>query len=390
MKKLVLSGCLAAAMMCAASAYAEGSLELGSVNFLSPDFYPMYRTDSTSVSIRASVTNGSDSAESGVLISAVYKEEDMSLVSVKTQQITGLEAGGRQTLSEEIEIPDTTGYILNVYLWDSEENGISLSQTYGIYDRQIVPEAPSGLTVEESGYNEITLSWLMPDHNLQLRDYEIFVNGESAGTSRTESFTIEGLDYGEEYEIEVAATDISGTSSLKSEPISANTEQAAYMILGQANQYVLFNRDIRYGDTFDSGYYSEVVTAGPEGDLRECRKIEFIKPYNGNADGAANYLMFGVDDGYITPDDNEVTIKVTCLDEGTDTIGIDYNSPSNAYTRMTLPKTGTGEWKTFTFHLTDAAFNNQQSNSYDFRVNTGESNTAEYIYKVEVFKGTVD
>ena len=105
MKKLVLSGCLAAAMMCSASAYAEGSLELGSVNFLSPDFYPMYRTDSTSVSIRASVTNGSDSAESGVLISAVYKEEDMSLVSVKTQQITGLEAGGRQTLSEEIEIP---------------------------------------------------------------------------------------------------------------------------------------------------------------------------------------------------------------------------------------------------------------------------------------------
>ena len=62
----------------------------------------------------------------------------------------------------------------------------------------------------------------------------------------------------------------------------------------------MFNQDIRYGDTFDSGYYSEVTEAGPENDLRECRKIEFIKPYNGNADGAANYLMFGVDDGYIT------------------------------------------------------------------------------------------
>lgn len=391
MKKSVLFSMAAAFLVTASTVYA-GALEIGNVNFLNSMNYPMYTTEETDVKVVASVKNNSADSQNGVLIFAVYNEEDMSLVSAKLHPVSDVAANKSVSVREQIALPDKKGYVLNVYLWDSEENGISLSQTYGIYDRQLVPAAPEGVTLTKRGYIDLEFSWLAPDHNLPIREYEIYCNGEKVGTSKTESFAIKELQNEKEYEVEIAAKDITGSISARSEKLIAKPEPGAYMILGETNKYELFDKDIPNSASPDGGFFNEVEIAGPENDLRECRKIQFIKPYGDNADGAANYLMFDVNNNYITPEDKEITIRVTCLDQGKDTIAVEYSSLAHEYTKMSVNKEDSGTWKTFTFKIDDALFNNRQQlggASYDFRISTGESNTTEYIHRVEVFKGLV-
>lgn len=390
MKKSALFAGVIALGVVSNSVFASGTLQINSVNFATPDNYYAYTTEDTEIRIGSGVQNNSSEKADGILIYAVYKEEDMSLVSVKTRPVIGIEAGKTKGFSETVYVPDKQGYIVSLYLWDNEESGISLSQTYAIYDRMIIPPAPVMVTQGTLGYTDVALSWLTPNHNLGIVRYYIYCNGEKVGESTTNSFKINSLAYGQEFDIEVAALDAAGSVSSRSNAIKAKTLPAAYMILGATNEYYLFGKDMLIDQEMGS-FYSEVVTVGPENDRRECRKIQFIKPYNGNNDGLANYLMFDVDNQYIKPTDSEITIKVTCLDEGLDKVAIDYSTKTNNYTNTFFNKTDSGKWKTFTVHISDAELNDRQANSqYDFRISTGESNTVEYIHKVEVFKGYVN
>lgn len=391
MKKSVLLGCLAATCIAAAPVYAENLLTVEQVVFSDEFFNSLFATEITDFNMTGAVRNNGEEAKSAVVISAVYKEEDMSLVSVNTQELENIAPGSIEPFYGMISVPDTKGYVVNVFVWDSEENGVSLSKTYGLYDRFVSPAAPGELKLDENGYYDLTVSWLEPDHHLGITSYNIYVDGTLAGTSNEESYKITNLkSYGTKYDIEIEAVDESGTVSEKSEVLSAETQKAAYMILEEQTTSYLFDQDIPNSPSFDDGgKFNEIVEAGPEGDIRQCRKIRFEKPYNGNPNGMANYLYFGVDGGYITPDDREVTIMVTCLDAGTDTIGINYKDAGGAEKNITAKKTGSNEWKTFEFHISDAKFANEFSSYYDFRINTGESNTEEYVYKVEVFKGNV-
>ena len=373
------------------TALAQSGLSVDAIRFYGAQNQKIYTTSETDVTLTALVSNSAEEERNGVLIAAIYKEEDMSLVSVKTKAIENVGAGGSVQISESMSLPDLNGYVLRAFVWDSEENGISLSQTYGIYDRAIAPQSPSGFEQTAADYGSVEFSWLAPEHNLNIKNYKVYVNGEEKGIVSQNRFKLDKLDYGTGYEIQVETVDEAGSVSEKSEVFTAETKSAAYMILGETNEYKLIDRDIPTSEFFDGGFYSEAVEAGPADDRRMCRKIQFIKPYNGNPNGAANYLMFAVNDEYIKKTDSEVTVKVTCLDEGTDTIAVEYNSPGNAYKKAALSKTNTGKWKTFVFKLTDAEFDNRQIGStYDFRVSTGESNTTEYIHKVEIFKGLVD
>lgn len=391
MKKTIIASVLAAHLMLAPAAFAQSGLSVDAIRFYGAQNQKIYTTSEEEVTLTALISNTAAEEKNGVLIAAVYKEDDMSLVSVKTKAVENVGGGGSVQVSENVSLPGMSGYVLKAFVWDSEENGISLSQTYGIYDRMIVPQSPEGLEQTAADYGSVEFSWLAPEHNINIKNYKIYVNGEEKGSAAENKFKLDKLDYGTGYDIQIETVDEAGSVSEKSETFTARTKSAAYMILGEKNEYKLIDRDIPTSEFFDGGFYSEAVEAGPADDRRMCRKIQFIKPYNGNPNGAANYLMFAVNDEYIYKNDNEVTIKLTCLDEGTDTIAVEYSSPGNSYKKMALNKTNTGKWKTFVFKLTDAEFDNKQIGStYDFRVSTGESNTTEYINKVEIFKGLVD
>lgn len=89
-----------------------------------------------------------------------------------------------------------------------------------------------------------------------------------------------------------------------------------------------------------------------------------------------NYMYCQVSDAYITPADSRVKVSITYLDEGTGSFGIHYNSSDEAlegnaknYKNAAFsPRTNSGEWKTQSVILDDAAFNNKQNSGADLRV----------------------
>ena len=334
------------------------------------------------------VDNKSSSPSSAALLLVLYDKESGLMKDLTIKQFDNLPVG-ETNISDTISISSANGNVLRAFVWNNADGeSFSMSRQYELYDSDIAPTAPSNIHKTTATYRTVELAWDEPYDNLGVVSYQVYKNGNLIGSPLTNDFKDTGLLYGTAYTYEIKAVDASGNISDFSAAEEISTNDAAWAIFGATNVTNLLDKTILISENFEDGYYSEVMTMGPADDRRECRKIEFIKPYNGDPNGKANYLMIGVDGSYIRPTDRIVTIKIIHLDSGTDTIGISYNSTTSAYKVVTLPKTNTGKWVTTTFNLTDAEFDNKQiGGQYDFRIETGESNTSEYIYKVEVFKG---
>jgi hypothetical protein len=84
-------------------------------------------------------------------------------------------------------------------------------------------------------------------------------------------------------------------------------------------------------------------------------------------------MYFRVEQGLISPTDNNVTINITYLDDTpNDSFDIQYNSTQGAYKRSNLiQKNGTGKWVQATLNLTDANFTHAENNGSDFRIEPG-------------------
>lgn len=88
------------------------------------------------------------------------------------------------------------------------------------------------------------------------------------------------------------------------------------------------------------------------------------------------FMYCQISDGYITPEDNCVKVTITYLDEGRDGFGFHYNSEDASLEGIArdykecsfAPRTDTGEWKTQSVIIDDAAFNNKQNSGADMRV----------------------
>lgn len=83
------------------------------------------------------------------------------------------------------------------------------------------------------------------------------------------------------------------------------------------------------------------------------------------------YLHFDIDDGYLSNeiDGKDVTIEVEYLDLGTGQFSLEYDGLGGPYADGTdAVLTGSGQWRTHRFELTDARFANRQNGGADFRL----------------------
>lgn len=92
---------------------------------------------------------------------------------------------------------------------------------------------------------------------------------------------------------------------------------------------------------------------------------------------ATRYMYFRVADAWLFDGngglDEQVELDITFLDVGTGNFSVQYDSAANAYRGVTVPRTGTGQWKTVTLALDDVKFANRQNGQCDFRLYAGAS-----------------
>ncbi|HEY3281298.1 MAG TPA: carboxypeptidase-like regulatory domain-containing protein, partial [Armatimonadota bacterium] len=102
-----------------------------------------------------------------------------------------------------------------------------------------------------------------------------------------------------------------------------------------------------------------------------------------------SFLYGNVDDNFLFQGEptTEVYVTMEYLDQGTAGFGINYDSTGNPWAAgANGTRTNTGTWKTFTWHLTDAYFGNQEQSVGDFRISDGGGGDVNdlYISKVTV------
>ncbi len=85
---------------------------------------------------------------------------------------------------------------------------------------------------------------------------------------------------------------------------------------------------------------------------------------------AGHYMYFDVSSNYtLNGNHPDQYIVVRYLDLGTTTLAIEYDSSTSAYQALFGPAmTNTNTWKSYTFHVTNAKFNNSENGGADFRV----------------------
>jgi hypothetical protein len=132
-------------------------------------------------------------------------------------------------------------------------------------------------------------------------------------------------------------------------------------------------------------YQREVPEGGRT--LPACR-INYPREFAGsNGEGAFeairtdrttgnNYICFGVDDRFLNGGKTPVQVKLTYLDNFAGKWGIEYDAADGNAHKKAKPveNRNDGTWKTVTFEIPDAAFQNRQKGGMDFRIHNGGSN----------------
>lgn len=153
----------------------------------------------------------------------------------------------------------------------------------------------------------------------------------------------------------------------------------AWTILGESNVVEMLEQF----DRMDGESISEVAEFGGQ----ECRIVK-----RNDYDENGRYMYFKINDDFMFNIKNKTDVWLTieyfditdaALDEEA-AVGImlqydSYNLKGvlmGAYTdtEEIAPYAGSGEWKTFTWHLTDAKFSNRQNDNCDFRLSTQKGN----------------
>jgi len=136
---------------------------------------------------------------------------------------------------------------------------------------------------------------------------------------------------------------------------------------------------VRVDVTYDGETDAYADVAG-----RTCRK-----PRSSTGD---NYIYFNCDDSQVYGDIQDLYVAVDYLDGGGGSWLLEYDSLSDPYT-IFLPAvtvgTGTAQWKTAVFHLTDANFTNRQNGGSDLRVNSftyGDGGHDDWFSDVRVYQ----
>ncbi|QDT69272.1 hypothetical protein MalM25_22080 [Planctomycetes bacterium MalM25] len=102
------------------------------------------------------------------------------------------------------------------------------------------------------------------------------------------------------------------------------------------------------------------------------------------------YLYFSIDDSYLSADENgrDVTIEVEYLDLLVGQFDLEYDGLASPYSvGSAAPLTGSGEWRTHRFEVSDAHFGNRQNGDADFRLSVPGGNL--FVRSASVLKESV-
>ena len=102
------------------------------------------------------------------------------------------------------------------------------------------------------------------------------------------------------------------------------------------------------------------------------------------------YLYFQVDDRFLSQetDGRDVTIEVEYLDSSTGTFRISYDGTTQNYEVSEIAQlTGSGQWRTHRFEISNARFGNSQNGASDFRIEKVGGNLM--VRRVRVVKESV-
>jgi lysophospholipase L1-like esterase len=148
--------------------------------------------------------------------------------------------------------------------------------------------------------------------------------------------------------------------------------------------------DIEGGDTIEENVYSD-FTSGQYTNSN----MDYVVNINEETNGAeikyksgkyalesqqGKYVYYKVLNDAVKPSNHDLYLHVTYLDEGNDSIFIQYNSNDQSlegilidYKSTFIQRTNSGEWKTADVHLTDAAFAGKQNNGGSFRLGSNDA-----------------
>ena len=89
-----------------------------------------------------------------------------------------------------------------------------------------------------------------------------------------------------------------------------------------------------------------------------------------------NYIYFDVNNSFIQGGNNDIQIKVTYLDNFSGNWWIEYDANLGAIYKQSsqIVNQNNNTWKTVTFNIQDAGFNNRQNGGMDFRIYNGGTN----------------
>jgi len=114
------------------------------------------------------------------------------------------------------ELAENTNYNLYVRAFDEAGNYSSNSDTLTVQTQLIdleAPSDPSNLVLDSAKYDKLYFSWNAATDNISIAAYLVYLNGNIAGLTKTNSYCIPGLEPDSLYTISISARDASGNVS---------------------------------------------------------------------------------------------------------------------------------------------------------------------------------
>jgi hypothetical protein len=247
------------------------------------------------------------------------------------------------------------------------DTGGSMSSAYQVFAVDSVgnesaadtqpPSVPSDVQATILSSTSVLVSWAASTDDVGVAGYSIFRNGIEVGIAYTNSYIDESLEPGESYSYTLAAYDWAGNVSAQSFPpaqaTTPNISGYCSIDLGTTDVPNLLTRV-----EFVGGSTAPITMDG-----LDCREP---------AEGGNGYFYFDIHDGYIYNGNVPTVYLEVCYYDETGSITPQYDSTNGEYTTAAAVNlTGSNQWKTATWTLTDCLFANRQNGGADFRIDVG-------------------
>jgi endonuclease I/chitodextrinase len=123
-----------------------------------------------------------------------------------------------------------TSYSITVYAKDAAGNTSNVSNTENITTTNVIdnttPSIPTNLIVSNETSSTIDLSWTASTDNVEVKEYDVYVNGSFNASTLATAYTVEGLSPSTTYNFSVLARDTSNNVSTLSTAVNGTTTAA--------------------------------------------------------------------------------------------------------------------------------------------------------------------